>query len=113
MITENDLQEAIAECQGKRNPDAKTCMMLAAFLTIKREMYPDHSADPGRMVEPAPAYSFAPPPDGLIDYKSGSAFAARIDGRQAAEIWPIFEELVEAVHLVNPRLYRSFMDKLG
>ena len=35
MITEMDLQEAIAECQGKRNPNADTCIKLAAFYIIK------------------------------------------------------------------------------
>ncbi len=40
MITEHDLQEAIAECQGKRNPDANTCIKLAAFYTIKEHLFP-------------------------------------------------------------------------
>ena len=39
MITEKDLQEAIAECQGQRNPNASTCIKLAAFLTIQKELF--------------------------------------------------------------------------
>ena len=39
MITEKDLQEAIAECIGQRNPNANTAIKLAAFYTIKRELY--------------------------------------------------------------------------
>ena len=39
MITEKDLQEAIAEGQGQRNPNANTCIKLAAFLTIRKEMF--------------------------------------------------------------------------
>ena len=39
MITERDLQEAIAECNGERNPNANTCIKLAAFLTIQKEMF--------------------------------------------------------------------------
>jgi hypothetical protein len=41
VIRIEDLDTAIAECQGRRNPDAKTCIMLAAFYTIKREMFGD------------------------------------------------------------------------
>ena len=41
MITEKDLQEAIAECQGERSPNASTCIKLAAFYTIKEHLYPD------------------------------------------------------------------------
>ena len=39
MITEKDLQEAIAECQGQRNPTTSTCIKLAAFYTIRRELF--------------------------------------------------------------------------
>ena len=39
MITEKDLQEAIAECQGERNPNANTCIKLAAFYTIRNELF--------------------------------------------------------------------------
>lgn len=35
MITDQALQEAIAECNGKKNPDANTCMKLAAYYTIR------------------------------------------------------------------------------
>ena len=34
MIREEDLLEAIAECQGERNPNAQTCRNLAAYYTI-------------------------------------------------------------------------------
>ena len=34
MIKEEDLQEAIAECQGVRNPNANTCLKLASYYTI-------------------------------------------------------------------------------
>ena len=53
MITEKDLQEAIAECQGQRNPNANTCIKLAAYLTIQKEMF-------GTQEELIPTYSYAP-----------------------------------------------------
>ena len=48
MITENDLQEAIAECEGVRNPTANTCLKLAAFYTIKDKLYPEPQIEPVR-----------------------------------------------------------------
>ena len=108
MITEHDLQEAITECQGKRNPDANTCIKLAAFYTIRNELYGDQKPS-------APAYSFAAPaaaPDSTIDYYSETEFSRLIDGRPQAEVWPILDELVTAIQVLNPRLYNSFMDKL-
>ena len=109
MITEQDLQEAIAECQGQRNPNASTCIKLAAFYTIKRELFPEPEKGP----EPFQGYSYsAGPEEQLVDYSATSEFSRLIDGRPAAEIWPVLDELVEAVQALLPRLYNSFMDKL-
>ena len=44
MITEQDLQAAIAECEGVRNPTSNTCLKLAAYYTIKDKMYPNNNA---------------------------------------------------------------------
>ena len=38
MITEKELQEAINECLTSKNPNANTCLKLAAFYTIKDHM---------------------------------------------------------------------------
>ena len=108
MITEQDLQEAIAECQGERNPNANTCIKLAAFLTIREHLYPQ---------DPAPAYSYAPPPVSvekpIIDYESDTEFGRLIRGRKAGEIWPIIDELVsEPIRTMHPRLYAAFIRKI-
>ena len=65
MITEQDLREAIAECQGQRNPNANTCIKLAAYYTILQNMT-EKKPDP----DPAPMYSFAGPKiENTINYE--------------------------------------------
>jgi len=110
VITEHDLQEAIAECQGERNPNANTCIKLAAYYTIKNELF-------GKTEQlPAPSYSYAPAPESVettIDYESGTEFGRLISGRDPADVWPLVDELVsEALAVVNPRLYDSFIRRL-
>ena len=106
MISKHDLESAIAECQGKRNPDARTCMMLAAFYTIKREMYGEEKE--------AVSYSFAPAPDrNIIEIDSDSEFARAVDGREQREIMPVMDELMETLSIIQPRLYNAVMDKLA
>ena len=112
MITEKDLQEAIAECQGQRNPNASTCIKLAAFYTIRRELFGEE-----KDAAPLPGYSFlASPPastaDPMIRNQSGSEFARAIDGRKQQEIWPLMDELMDTIHAIHPRLYRAMMDRL-
>ena len=109
MISKSDLDSAIAECQGKRNPDAKTCIMLAAFFTIRREMFGDDEKN-----EHPPSYSFAPAPiRNTIELDSGSAFARAIDGRDLDDVLPVIDELMETLQIIQPRLYNAVMMKLG
>ena len=110
MITEKDLQEAIAECQGERDPNSRTCIKLAAFYILKDHLYPEKPEELAR------GYSYAAeaPDDveNIIDYYSDTEFGRLIDGRKAAEVWPLIDELVSVIQLVVPRVYDSFMQKL-
>ena len=116
MITEQDLQEAIAECQGERNPNANTCIKLAAYYTIRDHLFPEKAQLPEEISTPQLSYSRAGPPDEVestIDYYSDTEFGRLIEGRRSSEIWPIVDELVsEAVQVTNPRLYAAFLRKI-
>ena len=104
MITEHDLREAIAACQGERNPTSSTCIKLAAYLTILDSITQKEEQERG--------YSMAPPPDPIIQTTGDSEFARKGNGRKLADVFPEVESLVEAVQVVNPRLYNSFMARL-
>lgn len=111
MITEKDLQEAIAECIGQRNPNANTAIKLAAYYTIKRELYGE---DKEAVQLPSPAgYSFAPAPEeSLVNNPSDSEFARIIDGRPQTEIWPLMDEMMDTISMIHPNLYHAVLDRL-
>lgn len=48
----------------------------------------------------------------IIRYSADSDFARAIDGRQADEILPIFDELMSTIKMTNERLYNGVMRKL-
>lgn len=105
MITEFDLQEAIAECEGERNPTSHTCIKLAAFLALQHYMY-------GKKEEEAPAYSRAMGPGVRpVEIEGDSEFANAVRGRDPSEILPVVAELMDALEVLNPRLYRNAIDK--
>lgn len=108
MIREQELIEAIAECQGQRNPNASTCMKLASYYTIL-----DHLADSGQ-VEESPQYSFAQRDESekVIEYQSGSEFSDAIYGKEIDTIMSIVDELMETLSVINPPLYRSVMRRV-
>lgn len=110
MITEKDLQEAIAECQGKRNPNANTCIMLAAFLTIQKEMFGKQDDQLSQ------TYSYAQSPAepvGEITYRSDTEFSQAVYGMAVNDMMQIVDELMTALQVVNPRLYAGVMRKIG
>lgn len=112
MITEQDLTAAIAECQGKRNPDASTCIKLAAFYTIKEHLYPSERVGNPDIL---PTYSYAPAPDqnqdNIVVIDSDSEFAKLVDGRKQEEVWPVIDELMSTIKTLYPRLYTAVLDK--
>ena len=108
MITEHDLQEAIAECLGQRRPDASTCIKLAAYYTIQQNLYPKEEAFENAL------YSFAaaPSPVDEVTYDSDTEFSKAINGRRPDEIWSIMDELMSTLSVMNPRLYKSVMNRV-
>lgn len=89
MITEKDLRDAISECLAAPNPNANTCMMLAAFYTIL-----DHYKE------------------GDAEYSGDSEFAT-VAGRVSPEkLLEEFDHLMQILQAVNPRLYDSTLKKL-
>ena len=114
MITEQDLEQAIAECQGERNPNANTCIKLAAFLTLKRELFgeKDHFAGVGKML---PAnYSYAGPQveNTPIDKTSDTEFGQAVEGKNWEDVLPVIDELMSTLKTVHKRLYDAVMRRL-
>ena len=110
MITENDLRAAIAECQGERNPNANTCMKLAAYYTILNNLYPetDKIEMPSYSASPAPAS----PVKETVEYYSDTEFAEAIEGKNTASVWAVIDELMSVLEAIKPGLYKGVLRKL-
>ena len=111
MITEQDLQAAIAECQGVRNPNANTCIKLAAFYTIKNELFgnSDQSDEKPYRLD---GYSYASQTENTITFDSGSEFSQLINGKTQDEVFKVIDELMQTIQVINPRLYDGVLRKL-
>lgn len=106
MITEKDLLEAIAECQGERNPNANTCIKLAAFYTIREHLFPQEH------VENVETYSYASEPaETVIEYDSGTEFSQAVNGLAVDEVLEVMDDLMSTLQVLNPRLYASVLRK--
>jgi hypothetical protein len=106
MITVDELQAAIAEMQGERNPNANTCIKLAAYYTILNELQgkPDTS---GYSSAPAPSVSET------VDYYSDTEFGQLVQDKPVKDVMSVMDELISVLSAIQPRLYNGVMRKLN
>lgn len=107
MIREEDLLDAIAECQGQRNPNANTCIKLASFYTILDHINVDKREDNAPLE--LPMYSYDAEPE---TYTSDTEFGQRIANMDINEVLTVMDELMTTLSVVNPRLYAAVLRKL-
>lgn len=117
MITEYDVSAAIAECLGKRDPDANTVRTLAALYTIKEHLFPENKSlqSQEKNMSYADSYSYAPAPDQkpyTISLDSDTEFSRVIEGRAPEEIMPLMDEMMSLLQVVYPKCYNAVMAKL-
>ena len=104
MIREDDLREAIAECEGSRNPSASTCIKLASYYALldRKTKTEDHHEERG-------GYSFASSPS--IPYGE-TRFSRLVESKGMMVSYPVIEETIEALSVVMPSLYNAMIRKL-
>ena len=105
MIREEDLREAIAECEGIRNPSASTCIKLASYYALldRRKGIEQKTEDPPSQ------YSYASSPE--IPY-GDTEFSRTVERKGMASCYPVIEETMEALAVILPKLYNATMRKL-
>ena len=106
MITVDELKAAIAECQGERNPNANTCIKLAAYYTILNEL----QAKPDII-----GYSSAPAPSvsETVDYYSETEFGQLVQNKPIKDVMVVMDELISVISAIQPRLYNGVIRKLN
>lgn len=103
MIRENDLLEAIAECEGAKNPNANTCIKLAAYYTILENLYgkpQEEKAEKKHVSSINIAFS-------------ESEFSKITSDKGIENVFPLLDDLVQTISVLNPALYNSFINQLN
>jgi hypothetical protein len=108
VIREEDVREAIAEMQGQKNPNANTCIKLAAYYIIQDHLTGQPAQVP-KDYEPN-LYSGADPD--VINYDGDSEFAQLVRGKSQKDVMAVMDELMSTLHVMHPRLYDGVMNKI-
>lgn len=107
MIKEKDLLEAIAECQGVRNPNAVTCRNLAAFYTIYDHLYGNVEAKAANETAVA-----QPEEDSIVKQYGESEFLKRIAGMDEKDAWLLMDELMMTLQVLDSKLYNQVLNRI-
>ena len=115
MITEKEVAQAIEKCMQEPITGNKRAV-LADLIIIQDYLFgePTRATEPPQMPMPMQSYS-APPMEQVETYvetNGDSEFLKAVDGRKADKVWKLVDELVEAVKILHPRMYTTFIDKV-
>ena len=115
MITEKEVAQAIDECMREPVTGTKRAV-LADLIIIQDYLFgePTRATETSQMPYPMQSYS-APPMEQvetIVETNGDSEFLKAVDGRKADKVWKLIDELVEAVKILHPRMYTTFIDKV-
>ena len=112
--TEKEIAQAIEECM--REPVTGNKRAVLADLIIIQDYLFGESMQAQEAPQPIPMQSYSAPPieqvETYIETTGDSEFLKAVDGRKADKAWKLIDELVEAVKILHPRMYTTFIDKV-
>lgn len=114
MITEKEVAQAIEECL--REPVTGNKRAVLADLIIIQDYLFGEPVQVQEVPQPTPMQSYSAPHteqvETYIETNGDSEFLKAVDGRKADKVWKLIDELVEAVKILHPRMYTTFIDKV-
>ena len=102
MFTEKELLDAIDECQNSLPETFSTAEKLAVFYTVLDHLQAKNSF----------MMSADPDPEKVIGDYGSSEFFLAVKGKESSKVWTIFGELMDALKVLNPKLYSRTIDRL-
>ena len=114
MITEKEVAQAIEQCMQEPVTGNKRAV-LADLIIIQDYLF----GEPKRAQEvpqPMPMQSYSAPPmeqvEIYVETNGDSEFLRAVNDKKADRAWRLMNELVEAVRILHPNMYTSFIDKV-
>ena len=114
MITEKEIEQAIKECL--REPVTGNKRAVLADLIIIQDYLFGEPMQAQESPQQMPMQSYSTPPmeqvETIVETNGDSEFLKAVDGRKAERVWKLMDELVDAVKILHPRMYATFIDKV-
>ena len=115
MITEREVLNAIDECMQDPITGNKRAVLADLFI-IHDHLFGEPTRAQEVQQMPMTMQSYSEPPteqvEIYVETNGDSEFLKVVNGRKAERVWKLMDELVEAVKILHPRMYTTFIDKV-
>lgn len=101
MFSKSELINAIDELEHAP-ATYQNAEKLAVFYLLYDHLY----------IEKEPVNRIEPVREVKIDRYEGSEFYEVISDKDAAQIWPVIDELMATIQMLQPKLYQATIDKI-
>jgi hypothetical protein len=116
VITEKEVAQAIEQCMQEPVTGNKRAV-LADLIIIQDYLFgePTQAQEVPQM--PIPMQSYSAPQtleqvEIYVETNGDSEFLKAVNDKKADRAWRLMNELVEAVRILHPNMYTSFIDKV-
>ena len=104
MFTREELVDAVNQISASSHHSIQNCEKLAAIYTVLDHLSP----------QSVTGYSYEDKSEKEVIGKYGdSEFLQSIVGKDSRSVWRLVDEMVEAVAVFNPKLYRAFLSRIS
>ena len=114
MITEKEVAQAIEQCMQEPVTGNKRTV-LADLIIIHDYLFGEPTREK-EVPQPMPMQSYSAPPmeqvEIYVETNGDSEFLKAVNDKKADRAWRLMNELVEAVRILHPNMYTSFIDKV-
>ena len=114
MITEKEVAQAIEQCMQEPVTGNKRAV-LADLIIIQDYLFGEPTRAQ-KIPQPMPMQSYSAPPieqvEIYVETNGDSEFLKAVNDKKADRAWRLMNELVEAVRILHPNMYTSFIDKV-
>ena len=100
MITKQELEEAIAECENLPS-SYQSCEKLATFYAVYDHLYGSKISD----TEPISR-------EYITEQYGKSEFFTAIRDKKEKSVFGVIDELMSTLQIVNPKLYNATLNKI-
>ena len=113
MITEKEVAQAIEQCMQEPVTGNKRAV-LADLIIIQDYLFgePTRTAEPQHLSFNSYSAPQTEQVETYVETNGDSEFLKAVNDKKADRAWRLMNELVEAVRILHPNMYTSFIDKV-